>query len=148
MSFHLDGRGEFDENYRSKPKVLAEINMTPFVDVCLVLLIIFMVTAPFAVSGVNVKIPRIHAKSLSMSNDSLILSVTKKGEFYLGKIKISENELISKIKAASAGEEKKPVFIRADKDVPYEKVMIAMAAAQNAGAERIGMIGENKPSKR
>ena len=148
MSFHMDGRGEFDENYKSKPRVLAEINMTPFVDVCLVLLIIFMVTAPFAVSGVNIKVPQTLAKPLSMSNESLILSVTKKGEFYLGKTKILESELIPKIKAAIAGEEKTPIFIRADKDVPYEKVMTAMAAAQNSGVERIGMIGENKRNKK
>jgi len=148
MSFHLDGRGEFDENYKGRTKVLAEINMTPFVDVCLVLLIIFMVTAPFAVSGVNVKVPQTKAKALSMSNESLILSITKKGEFYLGKFKVSENDLVPKIKAAAAGEEKTPIFIRADKEVPYEKVMIAMAAAQNAGVERIGMIGENKRNKK
>lgn len=148
MSFHLDGRSEFDENYKSKPKVLAEINMTPFVDVCLVLLIIFMVTAPFAVSGVNIRVPQTQAKPLSMSNESLILSVTKKGEFYLGKNKIMESELIPKIKSAIGGEEKAPIFIRADKEVPYEKVMIAMAAAQNAGVEKIGMIGENKRNKK
>lgn len=147
MSFHLDGRTELDENYRSKSKLLAEINMTPFVDVCLVLLIIFMVTAPFAISGVNIRIPKTEAKPLSMSNGSLILSVTKKGEFFLGKNKVLENELITKIKAAAGGESKSPIFIRADKDVPYSKVMTAMAAAQNAGVERIGMIGEAQHNK-
>ena len=144
----MDGRGEFDENYKGKPRVLAEINMTPFVDVCLVLLIIFMVTAPFAVSGINVRVPQTQAKALSMSNESLILSVTKKGEFYLGKNKVLENELVPKIKAAAGGADKTPIFIRADKEVPYEKVMVAMAAAQNAGVERIGMIGENKRNKK
>ena len=147
MSFHTDDEGEFQSSTRGKVGVLAEINMTPFVDVCLVLLIIFMVTAPFAVSGVNVRLPETQAKSLSLSNESLILSVTKKGEFYLGKNRISENELVPKIKGLVVGEEKRPIFIRADKDVPYEKVMIAMAAAQNAGVERIGMIGENKHKK-
>jgi biopolymer transport protein TolR len=148
MAFHFGEKNEFDESFRGRPSVLAEINMTPFVDVCLVLLIIFMVTAPFAVSGVNVRIPQTQAKSLSMSNESLILSITKKGEFYLGKNKIPENELVPKIKAAAEGEEKIPIFIRADKDVPYSKVMTAMAAAQNAGVERIGMMGENKLTKK
>jgi biopolymer transport protein TolR len=148
MSFHLDGRGEFDENYKAKPKVLAEINMTPFVDVCLVLLIIFMVTAPFAISGINVRVPETKAKPLAMSNESLILSVTPNGEFYLGKNKVAENDLVVKIKTAAGGKEKFPIFIRADKDVPYGKVMIAMAAAQNAGVERIGMIGQNKQNKK
>lgn len=147
MSFHIESSGEFNGN-KERPKVFSEINMTPFVDVCLVLLIIFMVTAPFAVSGVNVRVPETQAKALSMSNESLILSVNKKGEFYLGKEKILENELIVKIKAITSGQEKVPIFIRADKEVPYEKVMIAMAAAQNAGVERIGMIGENKHNKK
>ena len=144
MSFHLDGRNEFDDNYRGKPKVLAEINMTPFVDVCLVLLIIFMVTAPFAISGINIKLPETKAKPLAMTAKSLVLSVSKKGEFYLDKIHVPENNLVIKIKDASSETQKNSIFIRADKDVSYEKVMTAMAAAQSAGIERIGMIGENK----
>lgn len=148
MSFHLDGRGEIDENYKGRPKVLAEINMTPFVDVCLVLLIIFMVTAPFAVSGVNVRVPETQAKPLSMSSDSLILSVTKNGEYFIGKEKVLELNLVQTLASIAGGDEKKPLFIRADKDVPYEKVMIALAAAQNAGVEKIGMIGENKKKKK
>ncbi len=148
MSFRIDGTDEFSEIDNNKPRALVEINMTPFVDVCLVLLIIFMVSAPFAVSGINVRIPKTSAKALSMSNDALILSVTKKGDFYLGKNKVLESELVEKIKLVAGGEEKAPIFIRADKEVPYEKVMIAMAASQNAGVERIGMIGENKRNKK
>jgi biopolymer transport protein TolR len=148
MSFHLDGRSEFDENHKGRPRVLAEINMTPFVDVCLVLLIIFMVTAPFAISGVNVQVPKTHSKPLSMSSQSLILSISKDGEFYLGKNKIEQNNLVSAIKNAMGEQNKVPLFIRADKEVQYDKIMIAMAAAQNAGVDRIGMIGENKQSKK
>lgn len=147
MSFNLGDTDNSEQGVITRPRTIAEINMTPFVDVCLVLLIIFMVTAPFAVSGVNVKVPTTKAKPLSMSSESLILSVTKKGEFYIGKFKIQENELIPKIKAATSGETKLPVFIRADKDVPYGKVMLAMTAAQTAGVEKIGMIGENKHEK-
>lgn len=148
MTFHLDGRYEVDDNYRSKLSPLAEINMTPFVDVCLVLLIIFMVTAPFAVSGVNVRLPQTQAKSLSLSNESLILSVTKNGSFYLGKHGVKESDLSSKIKEAVSGQEKSAIFIRADKDVPYGKIMEAMVAANQAGVEKIGMIGENKTEKK
>jgi biopolymer transport protein TolR len=122
--------------------------MTPFVDVCLVLLIIFMVTAPFAVSGVNVRLPQTQAKSLSLSNESLILSVTKNGSFYLGKHSVKESDLRSKIKEAVSGQEKSAIFIRADKDVPYGKIMEAMVAANQAGVEKIGMIGENKTEKK
>jgi biopolymer transport protein TolR len=144
MSFHLDGRHDMDENHRSRPSLLAEINMTPFVDVCLVLLIIFMVTAPFAISGVNVKLPESRAKSLSMASDSVILSVTKKGEYYLGKTQVQEGSLTAQIKEIFVDTPSPILFIRADKDVPYSRVMTAMAAAQRAGVEKIGMIGENK----
>jgi biopolymer transport protein TolR len=144
MSFHIDGRGEFDDNYRSRQKVIAEINMTPFVDVCLVLLIIFMVTAPFAISGINIKLPETKAKPLSVTSRSLILSISKKGEFYIQKNLVAENDLVLKIKEATEQTQDNSIFIRADENVPYKKVMEAMAAAQRAGISKIGMIGENK----
>jgi len=147
MTFHLDGKYEIDDDYRNKLSPLAEINMTPFVDVCLVLLIIFMVTAPFAVSGVNVRLPQTQAKSLSISKESLILSITKNGSFYLGKNLINESNLVESIKKSTSGQENSAIFIRADKDVLYGKIMSAMVAAHRAGVEKIGMIGENKTEK-
>lgn len=148
MTFHLDGRYELDDDYRSKLSPLADINMTPFVDVCLVLLIIFMVTAPFAISGVNVQLPKTQTKQLTLSNESLILSITKDGSFFLGKSPITELDLVTKIKQSLPSQEKSALFIRADVDVPYGKIMVAMVAAQRAGVEKIGMLGENKNEKK
>lgn len=142
MSFYQGN--DPNRDYRHSEPMMAEINITPFVDVCLVLLIIFMVSAPFAVSGVNVKLPQTQAKNLSLSKESLILTVTKKGDYFLGKYKVLQSELIPKIKASLLGQENQAIFIRADKDVPYGQVMEAMSAAQNAGIQKIGMIGENK----
>lgn len=144
MGIHLNGSQDNQEFYTNKPSALVEINMTPFVDVCLVLLIIFMVTAPFAISGIHVRLPGTQAKPLSMSNTSLTLTVSKTGGFYLGKNKIEDKDLIVKIKNQATQIEKSAIFIRADRDVPYGKVMFAMAAAQRAGIEKIGMVGENK----
>ncbi|WP_397599106.1 ExbD/TolR family protein [Silvanigrella sp.] len=145
MSFQIDN--ENDSN--RKANFIAEINMTPFVDVCLVLLIIFMVTAPFAISGVNVQLPKTsQSKSLSLSNDSLILSINKKGEFYIGKEFIKDTNLVTVIKNSIKDREHPSIFIRADDGVPYGKVMAAMTAAQKAGIERIGMVGENKRDKK
>lgn len=143
MSFQIDNENGFS-NERRKANFISEINMTPFVDVCLVLLIIFMVTAPFAISGVNVHLPKtVQAKPLSLSSESLVLSINKKGEFYLGKIFIKENNLVSQIKDLIKEQDGPAIFIRADDGVPYGKVMTAMTAAQKAGVERIGMVGDN-----
>jgi len=122
--------------------LLADINITPFVDVMLVLLIIFMVTAPFAVSGVDIQLPKSRSKTLSLGQDPVVVSVSERGEFFLGKKAIKKEELVGKIQTAIAGQDQPTVFIRADRDVVYAKVMEAMSAAQTAGAKRIGMMGE------
>jgi TolR protein len=126
-----------------RSSLLADINITPFVDVMLVLLIIFMVTAPFAVSGVDIQLPKSKAKTLSLGQDPVVVSVSERGEFFLGKKAVRKEELTGKIQTALAGQELPTVFIRADRDVAYSKVMDAMTAAQNAGAKKIGMMGEN-----
>ncbi|NBO38736.1 biopolymer transporter ExbD [bacterium] len=122
--------------------MLADINITPFVDVMLVLLIIFMVTAPFAVSGVDIQLPKSKAKTLTLGQDPIVVSISSQGEFFLGKKSLKRDELTAKIQAALVGHEQPTVFIRADREVAYAKVMDAMAAAQAAGAKKIGMMGE------
>jgi len=136
-----------DFQSQSRPSALIEINMTPFVDVCLVLLIIFMVTAPFVISGVNVKLPETQVQKISLSDDPLVLTVTQQGNFFINKKEIPEKNLIAVLKEAQTGQKKSIIFIRADKRVPYERVMIAMSSAQLAGIQKIGMIGENKYAK-
>jgi len=120
---------------------LVEINMTPFVDVCLVLLVIFMVTAPFAISGIDVRLPKTQSGA-TLNAAPIVLSVTQKGHFYLGKQEISEQNLVEQLKANLATAPTKSLFIRADENVPYGKVMEAMSAAHQAGIEKIGMLGE------
>jgi TolR protein len=148
MSFQIDNENGFNDG-RRKTNFISEINMTPFVDVCLVLLIIFMVTAPFAISGVNVQLPKTsQSKPLSLSGESLVLSINKKGEYYLGKVYIKDINLIKQIKNSIKEQDNTAIFIRADDGVPYGKVMAAMTAAQKAGVKRIGMVGENKRDKK
>jgi len=131
-----------DSSSFGRASLLADINITPFVDVMLVLLIIFMVTAPFAVSGVDIQLPKSRSKTLSLGQDPVVVSVSERGEFFLGKKAIKKEELVGKIQTAIAGQDQPTVFIRADRDVVYAKVMEAMSAAQTAGAKRIGMMGE------
>ena len=140
------GDGEGGESSFARSSMLADINITPFVDVMLVLLIIFMVTAPFAVSGVDIQLPKSKSKTLSLGQDPVVVSVSSQGDFFLGKKTVKRDELIGKIQTAIAGQELPTVFIRADRDVAYAKVMEAMAAAQTAGAKKIGMMGEGSGS--
>jgi biopolymer transport protein TolR len=119
-----------------------EINVTPFVDVVLVLLIIFMVATPLAISGVNVQLPSTKAKTLHVKDNPLVLSVTESGDFYLGKALIPSPALVEKLKAAKGSDNEAQIYIRADRKVPYGKVMEAMAASQLAGIQKIGMLGE------
>lgn len=127
--------------------MITDINITPFVDVILVLLIIFMVTAPFAVSGVNVQLPTNKAKPLSLAGDPVVLSVNEKGLFYLGKTEVPTQELVAKLKAIRGDDRESSIYIRADKRVSYAKVMEAMTAAQAAGILKIGMMGETSSKK-
>lgn len=131
-----------------KQGAFADINVTPFVDVLLVLLIIFMVTAPFAVSGVNVQLPSSQAKPLKLAGDPMVLSVSASGDFYLSKVRVPAGELVDKIKAAVGSQKDASIYIRADKAVPYARVMEAMGAAQAAGVAKIGMMGESKGGKK
>ena len=140
------GDGENSESMFGRTSMLADINITPFVDVMLVLLIIFMVTAPFAVSGVDVQLPKSKTKTLPLGQDPVVVSVNERGEFLIGKVAVKQLDLETKLQTAIAGQDTPTVFIRADKDVPYAKVMDAMAAAHTAGAKKIGMMGEGHSS--
>lgn len=142
MAFRNGESEGSDSSSFGRASLLADINITPFVDVMLVLLIIFMVTAPFAVSGVDIQLPKSRSKTLSLGQDPVVVSVSERGEFFLGKKAIKKEELVGKIQTAIAGQDQPTVFIRADRDVVYAKVMEAMSAAQTAGAKRIGMMGE------
>jgi len=119
---------------------MAEINIIPLVDVMLVLLIIFMVTAPLSISGIKVDLPTSKAKSTSIDEDRIVLTVTRKGEFAIEKSTIPAAALLDKMRAIYQHREKKELYIRADRDVPYGRVVDAMSAAKQAGVSKISML--------
>jgi biopolymer transport protein TolR len=121
---------------------LSEINVTPFVDVMLVLLVIFMVTAPMMHQGIDVDLPDTTTQALRVRNEPLILTVRKSGEIYLNRTKVPASELQAKLEAIFEGQNDKDIFLRADAAAPYGKVAQAMAAAREAGAKRLGMVTE------
>lgn len=125
--------------------LVSEINVTPFVDVMLVLLIIFMVTAPMMTQGVDVELPETQSvESLPTDNENMILSLQADGTIYLDEYKVPIDELEAKV-ALLVKEQKKQLFLKADKNVPYGTVMAIMGRVKAAGIERLGMVAETIP---
>ena len=123
-------------------RAFAEINVTPFVDVVLVLLIIFMVTAPMMQQGIDVDLPETTTQNLRVHNEPLIITVKKDGTYFLANTTVTEKELGAKLTAILSGLDDKGVFLRADKSANYGSVVKALAAARLAGATKLGMVTE------
>ncbi len=121
---------------------MAEINVTPFVDVMLVLLIIFMVTAPMLDQGVEVDLPEVsEAPGLPVQEEPLVITLQKNGQLFIGKTQIKQlPKLASVIQQALKGKPDREVFLEADKKVPYGRVVQVMAAVKKAGVEKLGMV--------
>ena len=126
----------------SHNRPLSEINVTPFVDVMLVLLIIFMVTAPLMQQGVEVDLPETTTQQLRLQDEPLVMTVDKDGGYHLGRTAIPAAELSAKLEAIFEGRENKDIFLRADSEATYGVVVKALAAAREAGAKSLGMVTE------
>ncbi len=126
---------------------MAEINITPFVDVVLVLLIIFMITAPLLQQGLPVQLPKAAAQEIKRTPQDLILTIDDKGHIFLGDSRspVLADDLPAKLVAVYQGKESKDLLIKADQQLRYGEVIQVMSLAQKAGVERIGMI--TRPEK-
>lgn len=121
---------------------MADINVTPLVDVMLVLLIIFMITAPMMNQGVEIDLPKATAQTLTGGDDQLILSIDKDLKHYLNGNEVPVAELGRKLKAIAAEAPGQAVFVRADATIEYRYVMRAMAMLKNAGMPRVGLVSD------
>jgi len=121
---------------------MSDINVTPLVDVMLVLLIIFMVTAPMMTQGVDVNLPKASAKGLNSEEEKIILTITRDRQIYINKAEVSKSELSEKIKHIFANKPNREVFLKADRDVTYGFVVEVMATLKRAGIEKVGMVTE------
>ena len=121
-------------------RLLSEINVTPFVDVMLVLLVIFMVTAPMMQEGVDVNLPQAKGKSLPSKEKRVTISITDKREIYINDRKTQLDQLEDALKKIFQNRLDKQIFLRADEIVPYGYVVKTMAAIRNAGIEQLGMV--------
>jgi len=124
--------------HKSGHTSLSEINVTPLVDVMLVLLIIFMVTAPMLQQGIDVNLPQETAANIDARRERLVVTLAKNERIYLNDRRIDLPELEQKLRQAAATT--KEVFLRADKDLPYGLVVNTMAVIKQAGIERLGMV--------
>ena len=123
-------------------KFMSDINVTPFVDVMLVLLIIFMVTAPMMMQGVEVNLPKTATRQIKTREDPLILTVNKKREIYLENHIIRLDDLQRKVQKIFENRREKEVLLRADKEVPYGFVIKVIARVKRAGIDKLGMVTE------
>lgn len=122
---------------------LSEINVTPFVDVMLVLLIIFMVTAPLLQYGVEVDLPESSREPLEIPKEQVVLSIDKDRTIYVDRYKTSLSELGQKLEAVYKGKQKREIFLQADKSVSYGFVVQTMAVIRAAGIDQMGLITES-----
>ena len=125
---------------RRRARPLSEINVTPFVDVMLVLLIVFMVTAPLLTVGVPVDLPKTKAQALSQDREPLSVSVRRDGSLYLQNTRIAEDDLVPRLTAIAANGYDQRVFVRGDRSVDYGRVMQVMALISAAGFTHIGLV--------
>ena len=129
-----------------KRRAVAEINVVPYIDVMLVLLIIFMITAPIVQQGVKVELPKLSANSLPPEEqEPVILSVSKTGEYYLNvgddlKKPVTDDVVIQRVTLVLKQKPQIPVLVRGDKDVDYGAVITAMVLLQSAGVEKVGLM--------
>jgi biopolymer transport protein TolR len=129
---------------RRRHSVMSEINVTPMVDVMLVLLIIFMVSAPLLTVGVPIDLPQSQAKSLDQDKEPLTVSVNVKGEVFLQNLQVSLDELVAKLKAVTdaRGGLDERIYVRGDKQVDYGTVMKVMGRISAAGFRRVALVTE------
>ena len=136
------GRGNGKQRYMS------EINVTPLVDVVIVLLIIFMVAAPMMTKGLDVKLPKTTAKSLPQKKKNIVITVNEKGEIYFNKVAVDEEVLKRRLAEMKREGQAQQVLLKADRAVAYGTVARVMATIREAGIEDLGLVTEPlEPSK-
>ncbi|MBR0657281.1 protein TolR [Plastoroseomonas arctica] len=143
MAFSMGDGDGFDEDAPARP--MAEINMTPLVDVMLVLLIIFMVAAPMMMVGVPVNLPRTAAARVAQTRVPVVVSVQRDGRVFIRQEEVPEAQLIARLTELRQADAEAPVYVRGDRAVAYGEVMRVMGRLTQAGIGRISLIAEADP---
>jgi len=141
MAFHVGGDATADD------EVLSEINVTPLVDVMLVLLIIFMIATPMLHQGVEVTLPQVASENLPLRNDDpMVITVTKEELVYLKNEPVHPSQLVERLRPVMEGRQDESVFIKGDRDAPYGAVLRVIDIINAAGTYRIGLVTEPVPA--
>ncbi|MBZ9556841.1 MULTISPECIES: protein TolR [unclassified Modicisalibacter] len=144
--------GPFNRGPHRKP--MGEINVVPFIDVMLVLLVIFMITAPMMTQGVQVELPKVSSEPIDVPDDSepLVVSVNRDGDYFLsvgdGQTPLSLDEISNKVIAILQRKPQTPVMVKGDQSVSYGQVVTLMSTLQTAGVPNVGLISDPPPAKR
>lgn len=133
------------EYRKNRKKLMSEINVVPYIDVMLVLLVIFMITAPLLTQGVKVELPQANARAVdTQDRETLVVTVDREGRYFLDDRRTGAEELQKKVAGILRVRPQTPVMVRGDRHVPYGDVIAAMTLLQAAGAESVGLITEPK----
>lgn len=134
--------GRHHRRLRRRHQPIAEINVTPFVDVMLVLLIVFMITAPLLTVGVPVDLPKTKAKAISEAEEPLVITVNAEGTVFIQDTEVEIDKLVPRLKAITENKADTRIYLRGDKDINYGRVMEVMATVNLAGFTRVALITE------
>jgi len=141
MAGGLIGKG----NGRGRYRPMGDINVTPLVDVMLVLLIVFMVTAPMMTSGVNVDLPKTNAKPLNTDAKPITVSINADGKAYLGDEAVELPDLVARLTTAADSDMTRRIYVRGDKSIPYGQVMQVMATIAGGGFTKVALLAQQNP---
>ena len=134
------------KNKNNKNKTIRQINVTPFVDVMLVLLIVFMITAPLLTVGVSVDLPKTKAAQLNSKGDPIVVSIKQNGDLYIQERSIDALNLLPRLKAISEGNKNLRIYVRGDKNVPYGIVLDTIAKIKRSGFKKVALVAKLKES--
>ena len=129
---------------RKKNRSMSQINVTPFVDVMLVLLIVFMITAPLLTVGVSVDLPKTKASQLSAKGDPIVISIKQNGELFIQERVIDTLQLLPRLEAISSGNKNLRIYVRGDKNVPYGIVLDTIAKIKSSGFKKVALVAKLK----
>lgn len=139
-------QGPFNRSGKSKP--MAEINVVPFIDIMLVLLVVFMITAPMLTQGVQVELPQVSSQPIEAQedNDPIVISVDREGEYFItlgeDSTAVSLDEMSQRVMTILQRRPGTPVMVRGDRNVPYGQVVVLMSTLQGAGVANVGLLSE------
>ena len=127
---------------QKKQKIISQINVTPFVDVMLVLLIVFMITAPLLTVGVSVDLPKTKASQLNSKGDPIVVSIKQNGELFIQEREIDSVQLLPRLRAISSGNKNLRIYVRGDKNVPYGIVLETISKIKNSGFKKVALVAK------